>query len=621
MRSRSALSFLTAAALLAGCAGGGAQGMSSMVPAGNGAMLGGNGPAPVPGGATIVKVHLPWTVAGPVPTPGARSTPPPLALALNATPFPVMTLAPNNPNPLSSPFPVQALSIAVNGPTPITQTIAFTPAPGACVPASSGSICQLILGLAPGTYTAAVTLFTSASASPLSAIGPAQTIAFTVSMAGGATVNLSIGALPSAITVAGVTPLSAQNASGGIDLYGAGKHQLLAEMLDANGNVIIATVPVSYTIAFVGGQLPLTVTPAFSTQPNLFTVSYIGSAAAAMATGSLRLSANVSGPGLNLCVQAGAVCSSTVPLNVKQLLAVANSSANSVTLYANPQNPPVATIQSGVVDPQALVFDAVGDLFVASQPSSVIEYVPPYTGLPNTIAVGVNHPQALALDGRGDLFVANGNGSNTVTEYVAPYTGAPSATISNGIDDPVSLGLDSANNLFVANNAANTVTVYASPYTGTPTTIANGLSAPNSVAVDTRGNLFVSNLDSTPNSVLEYTPPFSATSVPSAWITNGINEQGAIAVNGSSNLFVPNQGANTVTEYGAPFTSVPTTIKGGQSQPVALAVDAVGNLYVANYGNNTVTQYSPPYAGVSWITIANGVSSPQALALSPATNL
>lgn len=592
------------------------------MPPGNGALVGGGASGPVPSGATVMKVHLPWAFPAPAPTSGTRPGLP------SAVPFMPMVTAPppatppptNSPNGYAASNPVQAMSISIVGAFAATQTIALTAGSSACSSTPSGSTCQLVFGLAPGTYTATATLFSSANASPLSALGPPQAIGFTVSSAGGTTVNVAIGTVPASLSLAPANPFGAQNAVGGIDLYGAGKHQLLAEMLDANGNVILSPASVSYTIAPVGGQVPLTVVPSFSTPPNLFTVAYTGPASGT-ATGALRVTAGITGPGTNACMQPGAVCSGTVNVDVKQVLAVANSSANTVTLYTNPQNPPVATVTNGLVDPQALVFDANGDLFVASQPSSVIEYVPPYTGPPNTIGVGVNHPQALALDARGDLFVANGNGSNTVTEYVAPYTGGPMTTIANDVSDPVSLGLDASNDLFVANSAANTVTLYTPPYNGMPTTIANGLNAPNSVAIDARGNLFVSNLNSTPNSVLEYVPPFSSGSAPSAWITNGINEQGAIAVNGSSNLFVPNQGANTVTAYGPPFTGAPTTIKGGQSQPVALAVDALGNLFVANYGNNTVTQYPPPYAGVSWITIANGVSSPQALALSPATNL
>ena len=75
-----------------------------------------------------------------------------------------------------------------------------------------------------------------------------------------------------------------------------------------------------------------------------------------------------------------------------------------------------------------------------------------------------------------------------------------------------------------------------------------------------------------------------------------------------------------MTEYVAPYSAPPATISGGQSQPVALAIDGLNNLYVANYGNNTVTVYAPPYVSGSWTAIANGISLPLALALSPATN-
>ena len=99
------------------------------------------------------------------------------------------------------------------------------------------------------------------------------------------------------------------------------------------------------------------------------------------------------------------------------------------------------------------------------------------------------------------------------------------------------------------------------------------------MAIDGRGNLFVSNLNSTPNSVVEFTPPFTSSNQPAVTITSGVNEQGAIGLSPAANLFVPNQGANTVTEYGPPYSGAPTTIIGGQSQPVALAVDASGRVH------------------------------------------
>lgn len=604
-----------AAVLFAGCAGGGAQN-SLGLPAGTGLNPGANVMGAAPNGTTLFRVHVPWTVGNGAPVPGA--TPPgagvPMPMLPGTTPTPFATPTPLNTGSSAGPSAqVQAITLNLSGPTPATETIGLTPGSASCVNvAAGGAVCQASLPLSAGNYTAAVSEVGAAMPNGM------QTIAFAVAYGSGTVVNLTLSGVPQQVAVLAGSSMSYLNAQGGVDLYGAGKHQLVAQLLDANQNIVVGGASPVVTVAQTGGALALSLAPPGPNLPNVFTVSppvpYAGG------TATLRVSAAFPGMPSNPCLQIGATCSGSVALGVKQLLAIANAGTNAVALYAGGQNAPVATIQNGVSNPQSLVFDGAGDLFVASQTGSVTEYAAPYSGMPATIAMGVNHPQALALDARGDLFVANGSASNTVTEYSPPYGGGPVATISTGIEDPVSLGFDASNDLFVANQASNTVTVYAPPYTGTPTTLSNGLYGPNSLALDGHGNLFVSNLNSTPASVVEFSPPFSAASAPAVAITNGVNEQGAIALGPSSSLFVPNQGSNTVTQYLPPYAAAPATISGGQNQPVALAIDAAGNLYVANYGNNTVTQYPPPYAGASWITISNGVSSPQALALSPPTS-
>ncbi|MGA8534772.1 MAG: hypothetical protein WB615_11730 [Candidatus Tumulicola sp.] len=607
-----------ATVLFAGCAGGGAQ--NSMMPGGA------TGPASnllggASGGATLFRVHVPWTIGNGT-SPGNGSTPSaaPLPVFPGTTPTPFATptpLAPPGPSGAAPSGQMQALTLNLIGPTTVTQTIALTAGSSGCANVASGAVCQTALPLVPGNYTAVVSAYGSANASA-NAFGATQTIAFSVAYGTANVVNLVVAGIPSQIAIVPGSSMSYQNAQGGIDLYGAGKHVLVAQLVDSNQSIVVGSASPTVTAGDVGGALALSIAQSSPAVPNVFSVSPPAAYGGGSAT--LRVTAAFPGQPSNPCLQLTAACAGSVNVDVKQVLAVANSSANSVTLYAGGQNVPVATITNGVANPQSLVFDGAGDLFVASQPGSVTEYAAPYTGLPATIAIGVNHPQALALDNRGNLFVANGNGSNTVTEYSPPYGGAPNVTISTGIDDPVSLSLDFSGDLFVANQASNTVTEYSPPYSGTPTTLSNGLYGPNSLTIDGRGNLFVSNLNSTPNSVVQFTPPFSSSNVPSVTISNGVNEQGAIAISSSANLFVPNQGSNTVTEYQPPYGGAPTTIAGGQNQPVALAIDASGNLYVANYGNNTVTQYPPPYAGASWVTLSNGVSSPQALALSPPTS-
>lgn len=593
-RARSTAAALVAA-LAAGCAGAGGQG-SVLTPLGN--LSGGAG-----AGNTVVKIYVPpgSQVSAPSNRPPFVPSPPPAGTnALGNTPPPIAQPTPGVPTAAPPPGS-QTLAINMNGPAAIAQTVSVGPASSGCSPAAGGgTTCQLSLTLPAGTYSGT--------------IGNAA-VAFSVAAAATNAVNLTLGGVPAQLAVMPASAMSAQNAQGGLDLYGAGKHPLLVEVLDANQNVMIGGNGASFSLNQAGGSLALGVSQASATAPNLFFVTPPSSPSAG--TALLRATASYSGAG-NPCSQAGAVCSGTARADVRQILGVANSGANSVTLYVNAASAPLATIANGVTSPQALIFDPAGDLFVANQTGTVTAYAPPYTQPPIAISVGVNRPQALALDARGDLFVANGNGSNTVTMYSPPYGGSPAATIAAGVDDPVSLAVDSGSNLFVVNAAGNTVTEYAPPYTQPPTTISKGLNTPSSLALDGRGNLFVANLNSTPSSVVEYSAPFSSASTPVATITNGVNEQGSIAVT-SANLFVPNQGANTVTEYTAPYSGSPTTIVGGQSQPLALAIDALGNLYVANYGNNTVTVYAPPYAGGSWATLMSGVSAPLALALSPAT--
>jgi hypothetical protein len=591
--SRGGLALATAT-LVTACAGSGGFG-NLLTPAGNAtSSLGG-------AGNTVVRIFVPSGVqiASPAAKPSAL-LPSPSALGAPPGALPIT----QTPPPVSTPPPApgsQQLAINVTGPTTISQIVSVGPNSSGCNAAPGGSTCQLALTLPAGTYTGTI---------------GGSAIAFTVAANSNNALNLTLGGVPAQVVVVPASFTSGQNVQGGIDLYGAGKHSLLVEMLDVNQNVMVGGGAAAFALSQAGGSLSVTITQNSTLAPNLFYATTVGAPSGSSAI--LRATANFSGPG-NPCGQSGAVCSGTVRVDVRQILAIANSSANSIALYVNGQTAPLVTIQNGITSPQALIFDAAGDLFVANQPGSVTEYVPPYNLAPLAIANGVNHPQALALDARGNLFVANGNGSNTVTVYSPPYGGGPSATISASVDDPVGLALDANANLFVVNSAADTVTEYAPPYAAAPSTISRGLSTPGSLAIDSRGNLFVANLNSTPNSIVEYAPPFSSQSAPIATITNGVNEQGAISV-ASGSLFVPNQGANTVTEYAAPYTTQPTTIVGGQSQPVALAIDAFANLYVANYGNNTVTEYATPYAPGSWTTLSSGVSAPLALALSPPTN-
>ena len=212
----------------------------------------------------------------------------------------------------------------------------------------------------------------------------------------------------------------------------------------------------------------------------------------------------------------------SLALDAANDLFVANtnlSGSGDVTEYAPPYaGAPEATISNGVNGPAGLAFNAGGDLFVANyNTNTVTVYASPYTGAPiTTISGSLNAPDCLAFDGAGDLFVGSYN-TNTVTEYAPPYTAPPTTTIVTGVNGPGGLAVDSS---------VNTVTKYAPPYTGAPITISNGLNGPDALALNSVGTLFVSNQFN--NNVLEYVPPY--TGAPTTIISNSVISPNGLAI-------------------------------------------------------------------------------------------
>src|SRR5580704_14355099 len=89
-------------------------------------------------------------------------------------------------------------------------------------------------------------------------------------------------------------------------------------------------------------------------------------------------------------------------------LFVNNIFAQNVTEYAPPYTgSPIATLSTGVRFATDMKFDAVGNLFIAGQGSTILVYAPPYTGSPTIVSSGLSSPEDIAIDGAGNLFVTN----------------------------------------------------------------------------------------------------------------------------------------------------------------------------------------------------------------------
>jgi len=206
------------------------------------------------------------------------------------------------------------------------------------------------------------------------------------------------------------------------------------------------------------------------------------------------------------------------------------------------------------------------------------------------------------------LFVANCTGScnsksssgvpGSVTMYAPPYTGAPTATILNGVVQPIALLTDASLNLYVANafggaSNAGSVTIYAPPYTGTPATIATGIDNPGALALDPSGNLWVANQAGRGlnGSVAEYAPPFGGG--PVRTISSFAGVPTSIAFDPQGNLFLAN--GSSLLEYAAPYNGPPATVITGLSVANGFSFDASSNLYYVD-STGAVEVFSPPYS-------------------------
>ena len=343
------LALALAAGITTGCSGGGSE-SGVMMPAANAGGPAGSGAM----GNTVVRIFVPTvqqnalgkiqppqTPVGSGPPVLGGVAPPPVGIAQGA--------APASPPPPGS----QMLAINVNGPAAISQTLAVGPNAGGCAPTTGGTSCQLTLALPAGTYMGTIGVANTAASTA---------IAFTVTPNGQNVFGVTLSGVAAQVSLVPASSLSAQNPQGGVDLYGSGRHPLLVEALDANQNVIVGNSPGTFTLSQTGGSLAVGITQPASTTPNLFYVSSNGAGNTNSAL--LRATAAYLGPG-NACSQPSAACSGTVRVDVRQLLGVANSNANNVTLYVNGQSLPLATVLNGVSNPQALIFDSAGDLFVA----------------------------------------------------------------------------------------------------------------------------------------------------------------------------------------------------------------------------------------------------------------
>jgi sugar lactone lactonase YvrE len=242
-----------------------------------------------------------------------------------------------------------------------------------------------------------------------------------------------------------------------------------------------------------------------------------------------------------------------------------------------------------------------------------------------SIDEGINQPNGLVIDGSGNLYVADNawtGGTGAVIEYAAG-TSKIVRKITAGVNTPDWVTLDASGNLYVANFLANTVTVYGPTGTQPLRTISDGITFPEDIEFDSAGNVFVvnfANSDQT-GSVTEYAPNGTE---PLATITHGINSPGYLVFNAAKDtMYVSNIGTNSITVYNASTLKLTRTITDDIHYPTRMIFDASENLYVQDtgYGEDGGVLVFAKGASSPKEIITKGVKDPTSIALDVTGNL
>ena len=324
--------------------------------------------------------------------------------------------------------------------------------------------------------------------------------------------------------------------------------------------------------------------------------------------------------------------------------------------------------------PRGLAVDGAGDLFIADTSNSVIRKVDAATQNISTFAgaegglvysnndgpatdATLANPDGIVVDSQGNIFIAD-EFFNAIRE-VNGLTGQMTTIAGNGtygysgdggqatnaeLADPAGLALDGHGNLFIA-DSGNNVIRELNLTTGIITTVAgNGtyggsgdgglatlaeLSTPTGVAVDSAGNIYIA--DQYDNEIREVdaaTKHINTIAGNGTYGSSGdggqatdaqLADPGGVALDGSGKLFIADTdnelirvldlssgvittfaGTPGVNAYGGDG-GAPTDAQ--LDSPAGIAVDASGNIFIADTFNNTIREVSSSSGG-KLVTVA-----------------
>jgi DNA-binding beta-propeller fold protein YncE len=217
----------------------------------------------------------------------------------------------------------------------------------------------------------------------------------------------------------------------------------------------------------------------------------------------------------------------------------------------------------------------------------------------------------ITIDGQTFTVTEAGNGFVTINELTT--------LISQGLNLPYAVALDSQGNLYIADTGHDEIQKWSAA-TGQMTPLvstAGLLNAPHGVAVDASGNVYIA--DAYHDAIEEWVAATQqvVTLVPSS---SGLNFPLGVAVDGQGNVYIADSGNNAIKEWNPSTQQVTTLVSSGLKNPTGVGVDSLGNVYIADFEDSAIKEWNPVSQQVTALS-APGLSFPNSITLDGEDNL
>ena len=265
-----------------------------------------------------------------------------------------------------------------------------------------------------------------------------------------------------------------------------------------------------------------------------------------------------------------------------QLAAGSMSGTGSALIQFSYGANPNAVAQSGTLTIANLTFTVTqaGNSFV------------PVSELSTLISQGLNLPYGVALDSSGNVYIAD-TGNNAIEEWSATQGMTTLVPATAGLNGPHGVAVDSQGNVYIADAYNNAIKEWSPANQQLTTLVSSGLNFPLGVAVDSQGNVYIADFGNNAIEQWNLANQQLITLVGGAANPGALNNPTGVAVDKLGNVYIADFCDNAIKEWKATSQLVtPVSQSQGLSFPNAVAVDGQGNVYVVDGNNNALKEWN-----------------------------